>query len=138
MLKQGIFEALEMQRAIVHEIFAVTRDQVRALDSEDYERLHALLETRQDALNRLGSLKFSPADSVCATVADQQRLTELRGEIEQLLREILVMDQAARARIECHQDELRRAIQEIRRGRQGLAGYRQALESAPQIVDHAQ
>ena len=52
-----------------------------------------------------------------------------------------VPDRAAFVREACGGDDvmqLRRAIQEIRRGRQGLAGYRQALESAPQIVDHAQ
>ena len=135
---QTFWETLEAQRAIVREISAATRDQLSALDAEDYEQLRLLLDTRQVLLNRLDPLQYPPNDWECSTPSDQHRLTELRGEIERLLKEILAMDQIAREKMESSRDELHAAIREVRLGRQGLAGYRQALGPAPQIVDHAQ
>jgi hypothetical protein len=138
MSEQTMIDAVAAQRALVREIHAVTCDQLSSLDAEDYARLQVLLDTRQALLTRLSRLHFPPDDRERYSASSQDRILTLRGEVERLLKEILVMDQIAREKMESHRDELQTAIREVRRGRQGLAGYRQALEPAPQIVDHAQ
>src|SRR3990172_3320562 len=128
MSEQTLLDAVEAQRGLAREIHAVRCDQLGSLDAEDYARLQLLLDARQALLSRLSPLQFPPDDWERYAASRQDHILTLRAEVERLLKEILVMDQIARQKIESHRDELQAAIREVRRGRQGLAGYRQALE----------
>jgi len=128
---------IEEQRILCHELYAVTRDQLESLEHADYERLQMLLDKRQALLDRLVPLEALPAKAGKDRVVDHDHFAPAREEIARLLREILVMDHEARDRMEAQRSELQSAIREVRHGREGLAGYRHALESSPQLIDQA-
>lgn len=131
-------ERIEQQRALCHELYAVTREQLASLDSADYERLQILLDKRQALLERLTPLDPDlPGDWESYSAVERDSISQARQEVAQLLRDILAMDQSARGRMESHRAELQLAIREVRQGRQGLAGYRQTLEISPRLFDQS-
>ena len=138
-IERAYLQAMEDQRALCHELYAVTREQLASLMTDDYERLQTLLDKRQALLDRLNPLAVFPPDNWNRfSQADQDRLTEAHAEMDRLIRETIAMDREARDRMVSHRAELLHAIREVQDGRQGLQGYRQVLAPAPQIFDHAQ
>ena len=138
-IERADLKAMEEQRVLCHELYAVTREQLASLMTDDYERLQTLLDKRQALLDRLNPLAAFPPDNWDRfSQADQECLTDAHAEMDRLIRETIAMDREARDRMVSHRAELLHAIREVQDGRQALQGYRQVLAPAPQIFDHAQ
>ena len=131
-------EIIEQQRAICHELYAVTRDQLASLEAADYDRLQLFLNKRQALLERLIPLDTLPAEDLEAFgEVERRQIERTRQEISRILSEILAMDQSTRCKMESHRAELQLAIREVRQGRQALAGYRHILDISPRLFDQA-
>jgi hypothetical protein len=127
---QTSIDSLESQLALLREVDAVTREQFACLEGGDYEGVVMHLRRRHTLLDRLAQLAAAPS----APAEDETRNVN-NEEIGRLVREILSFDEQARRRIEERQRTVQSSLDEVRRGRSALAGYRGGQEVVPQIID---
>ena len=126
---QTSIDSLESQLTLLREVDAVTREQFACLEGGDYEGVVMHLRRRHTLLDRLAQLAAAPS----APAEDETRNVN-NEEIGRLVREILSFDEQARRRIEERQRTVQSSLDEVRRGRSALAGYRGGQEVVPPSI----
>lgn len=126
-------DSLETQLALFREVEAVTREQLACLERGEYAEVVTRLRRRHALLDRLERLVAPP--SAPAREEEMIRASAMNDEIGRLLRGIISSDELARDRLEERRRTVEASLDEIRRGRSALAGYRHERVVAPQIID---
>ena len=125
-----ILTALEHERELLREFYALSEKQLRLIDEEDLDAVNQLLDQRSDLM-----LELSAVESTLGTWIDQIRtdptvsamvLTELRSindDIVQLANQVVDIDEQTHWRLDLIKDQAQNELRGVNQGSRAMKGY---------------